>query len=1419
MVQLLKNNRSLSVLWIGLCCFFLNANAQISYKQILDQYNFSGITINDGLPHNYINDIYKDHQGFLWLSTHNGLSRYDGYAFLNYNIASSNVRLRSNFVNQVCEDRFHRLWVASEAGLDLLDLEYNRLDTVNYSLFKSEDLSKEPVYFVKKDDHDVIWLATQRNLYSLTFDENGDVIRCAALTSRYERHSASITALELINGEVWIGYGQSVLKVKTDVDSQLRVEPAVSNTMFDEQTRINCFSAYAGAIWIGTNQGLWRYDPQTRSSKRYLSEGGKPETLSHDHITDFAITKNQELIIATRKGLNFYDPSFDGFVRLGYIGNTSERTISSNFINCLYSDGSVVWIGTELSGLDKMATRRLKARIYTNSGDDAGSLSDNPVNSIYEDSQGNLWVGNVEKGLHLKPRGSDSFVHFINQKGNPGSLSQNSVTSIIEDNRRQLWIATWGGGLNRISLASLPHPVFIRYEAGEETFKSNFVGSLCYDRMNEGIWIGTTGGLSFFDLSKNTFVKVSLSTDNLSNNSMVGMLIDNEQRLWIGMHHGLLIIDLYSFARNRKDIRYRYLEYKLDQPQTKLIEKISCIYQTSDGQIWLGSNGFGIYHLEDDRTFPYSFVNLTTQDGLCDNTVFGIGEDEKGRLWFGTNNGLSYYSREANEFVNYSRKDGLLFDQFYRNAYCKAKDGTLYWGGINGMFGLTGTNDSLAEANNKVLFTRLMVLGSSIEPGENQVLRKNITSARTVRLHERDKSFSISFSALDYENIGNLKYYYRLVDFDDQWIECVPLQPHASYTNLKSGKYIFQVKTQNPLNGQDSPVSELTIFVKPYFYKTWWFVLFVLFVVFAWIFYWYHLRISIYKSQELELREKVKERTLELEEKMTVLARQNTLLTQQKKQLVELSKRIQEITADKITFFTNITHEFRTPITLIMGPIERAMKLSREPEVKTQLELAEKNSRSLLALVNQLLDFRKVDSEKITLVKEKCHLPNFIRDVILPFKAFAQERQIDVDCLIHLPYTYYRIDGEWMRKVLVNLLSNAIKFTPDGGCVRLYLYGYEEKDRQNKLYIAVTDSGVGILEEDLQKIFDRFYQSRRLMKFPVYGQSGTGIGLYLCKKIIQEHGGKIYARNNRKKGASVRIKIPVEACGMESALLPPVVQNEWQKHPSPEKPEKEDMNQKDVLPKKTILVVEDHADMRTYIASILRSEYIVLEAENGEIAFAMLKKERVDFVVSDLMMPGVDGLELSKRIKEDLSISHIPVLILTAKISDKARIESFRIGVDEYLQKPFDEELLLVRIRNIFNGRESAKQQFSIQLNPNTLNMEENSKDNRFMKLVMKIVENSYSDPEFDVNTFASEIGMSKTLLNQKLQNLAGLSTARFIRDYRLKKSYQLIQENKILRNKNISEIAYEVGFNDPKYFSRCYHKKFGILPYASLDQ
>lgn len=1412
-VKFRNSIRKTILLWISIWGVITLSAAQVSFKSIVDHYNFSAITIKDGLPHNYIDNIYKDSQGFLWLCTHNGLSRFDGINFVHYNISTEGMKLRSNFVNKVCEDQFHRLWIASEAGLDRLNLKTGRLEPVDYSVFQSEDLSKIPVLFLLKGKNGSLWIATQTNLYHIELGQDGKIKKCTFLFSTYDKHSAPITALGQVGNELWVGYDRNVYKVEKTAKNKLSLRPIFDKTIFDAQSRIHCFCVYNKEIWIGTNRGLYRYNQESHRYQHYTHNYEKAYSLTESYITGLVVTANNELVISSLKGINFYNPGDDNFVQMESAGQASGNVINFNLMNCLYADGAVLWIGTELNGLIKMVRRNLDIELLTYGLNQAENRTMNPISCIFEDTKGNLWISNTGKGLGVKARGSDSFTQIRQDFKNPSSLSHNSVNDIKQDDRNQLWFATWGGGLNCLKMDCLLSPAFTHYNVANSSLRSDFIGSLCFDSLNSGMWIGTAEGLSFFDLQKQTFTNLALPTDRLPNNSLVGMLIDRKQRLWVGTHHGLIVLDLYSFARNRKDIRYHYFEYKLDNPGSKLIEKISCIWEAADGSIWLGSNGYGLYRISSDKISSDNFKNMTVKDGLPDNTIYGIVEDGRHHLWISTNKGLSCLDVRSGHFANYYEQDGLPSDQFYWNSCYKSREGMIYFGGLNGAIRLKGVNP-IARRHPRIVFTQLTVQNNVIQQGENNYLSQSISWAKEVHLHERDKSFSLEFTALDFENPEKYKYFYRLKGFDDKWIECDPKHHYASYTNLKAGRYGLQVKVQSLINAKDTQMAELVICVAPFFYKTWWFYMLVFLVIVLLLYSYFQWRVSIYKQQKTILTEKVKERTLALEEKMEALSNQNNLLVEQKEQLIELSQKIQEITADKISFFTNITHEFRTPITLILGPISRALKLSQNPSVIEQLRIVERNSKSLLGLVNQLLDFRKVESGHISVVRKKHNLHAFIVENIALFQSFSRERNIEIRCCIRLKQGFYCYDEGWIQKVLVNLLSNALKFTPDGGKISLYACSLPDARQGEKLYLAVSDTGTGIHPDDLERIFNRFFQSANVVQHPMAGQSGTGIGLYLCKRIVEEHGGRIFALNNKTSGSSVRIVMPVseedseEACHSEttSDYAFPVLQSS-----DNEFPVGEFINSNTT--KKTILLVDDNRDMRTYIRSVLSVEYHVLEADGGEGALKKLNQHNVDFIITDLMMPGMDGLELSKRVKENINISHIPILILTAKISDDVKMESFRIGVDEYMQKPLNEELLLVRIHNIFRIRQNNQQKFAMQMDPALLNIDEESNDNKFLNRAMQVLEKEYKDANFDVNAFSESMNMSKTLLNQKLQNIVGQSTGKFIGDYRLKKARDLILINKLRKNMNISEIAFEIGFSDPKYFSRCFQKKYGMLP------
>lgn len=545
-----------------------------------------------------------------------------------------------------------------------------------------------------------------------------------------------------------------------------------------------------------------------------------------------------------------------------------------------------------------------------------------------------------------------------------------------------------------------------------------------------------------------------------------------------------------------------------------------------------------------------------------------------------------------------------------------------------------------------------------------------------------------------------------------------------------------------------------------------------------------------YRQQRAELEQKVEERTQEL--------------AVQNKQLEVMAEQVKEATEEKITFFTNITHEFRTPVTLIHGPIEHALKVVEDEEVKAQLQIAERNSGYLLSLVNELMDFRKLDMNKVILDRKACNFVDFVSELLLPFKVFARERGIEICLYTHIDHPCVMIDVAYMRKALVNLVANAIKFTPDNGRIDVFVAAIPKGGEKGpRLYINVCDTGYGIVEADMDKIFDRFFQSKTGDKHPIFGQSGTGIGLFLCKRIIELHGGVIFARNNQGRGASFRILLPLLQAEYEisSTNVDTVIGSQTTQ---------EDLVGEDTH-KETILVVEDNQDMRAYVCSLLSKDYRFLEAENGEEALRIVQKHSVDLIVSDLMMPVMDGMELSRRIKDNLLTSHIPFLMLTAISSDVQEKKSFEIGVDEYICKPFDEEVFLLRIRNILNLRNSYKKKFSASGNVSELHIKEESRDQQFVNKAIELMGKNYADSEYNLECFVRDMGYSKTLVNSKMHALVGQPIGQFMKNYRLNVARRMIQEGK--GDINVSEVAYAVGFNDPKYFTKCFKEFFGYLP------
>lgn len=1376
----MKSTLCIIVLHFLLLPAVVNAQELFNYRN-----NINHITMGNGLLSDFIDHVYKDSRGFLWVATSGGgLSRYDGYRFVHYNINTSETRLSSNFIVCCCEDAFGRLWITSEEGIDLLDLSTDRIVTLHDTAGEIHPIFRQPAANILKDSQDNIWVYSNNVVKKITFDQKGNIAKEYAFSSA--RTTFPTIAMNDLDGDgnIWVGMGNKIYKLHT---AENEIYPVSVSPLLELPGYARVFCAKENEIWIGTEVGLVRYYRNGEVIKKYWSDNS-PTSLTQNYITDIVVNSEKQLLVSTLKGLNIYNPATDDFEQVVLDSENPAKSLSSNFINCMMVNGDITWIGTESGGLNKITPKDLSVRSYRHSKYNPGSLSPNPVNAIYEDENETLWVGTIEGGLNRKDKESEEFIHYTTENS---GLVHNSVTAITKDNRQQLWIGTWGSGVTVFDSghSDLPAKKYI------SNFPTYFIGALCYDSINDLMWLGTDWGIYYYDYKTDQLYSPFEETDIAQKiHRSRSAVIDSCGQLWVGCSWGLFIFDLNTPKEGK--FSYKHLRYKLDDPDSRLGERISSIKIDSNNVLWLGSDGNGLFkHIPKEDGSVGTFINYNTSHGLISNTVYGILEDQDKQLWLSTNNGLSCFNPVVDNFRNYNKNEGLDESQFYWNAYSQSKSGLLYFGGINGLIAVNPTKRNARHLNSKVTLTRLHVMNETIRPDETYI-DTDISVAKKIRLHEKDKGFSLEFAALNFDSPATATYSYRLLGFDDKWIQVPANHRFAGFTNLPAGEYIFQVKYSADSVNADSPVTEVQILVAPFFYKTKWFIALMLILTISITVYIYFRRIYTLEKQKQLLHQTVEERTQELK--------------QQNELLIQMSNQVQELTTDKISFFTNITHEFRTPITLIIGPIERALKLSVNPKVIEQLNFVERNSKYLLSLVNQLMDFRKIESGKMEIVKMKGDFIKFVSTVLTPFEAFASERNITLRLFTRISCPDFVFAQDAMQKVITNLISNALKFTPDGGTVSLYVATLKENSgscENEKLYIAVRDTGIGILEGDLSKIFDRFYQSKADMKYSVYGQSGTGIGLYLCQKIIRQMEGTIYAVNNKVRGSSFRVLLPLEYNGIEPIRGEIAV-----------KEEKESSS--DFVPGKlTILVVEDNKDMRSFIRSILTDYYNVLEAGNGQEALSLLAQNNVDFIISDLMMPIMDGLELSRRVKENFTISHIPILMLTAKTSPEARIESYKTGVDSYLSKPFSEELLLSRINNIFEIRKRYHNLFvNNNMDVTELHMEEESRDRKFINKAIEVLQANYKNSSYHINDFAKDIGVSKNLLNDKLQTLTGQSTKSFLRNYRLNIARELIERNKTTRNLNISEIAYEVGFNDPKYFSRCFSKRFNMLPSSIME-
>lgn len=1371
------------LLLLTLCIILFGGNTLRleAKKYFFSNYNFCHITEEAGLPNNSVTAVMKDSFGYIWVATQDGLARYDGYRFLSYGVKEPLYRLKGNYVYTLCEDRQKRLWVGSDAGLDLIDLQTG-LSLPASDLGAVSELSSLFNSFVRsvvQTTDGNIWVVTDKMLWCLELDSSGVVTAFYRMQAEADE---SVSAIAEIEGGLCAGVGNCIYRIVKEGGNKLRKQQLSDAIVpFSDDWRISCLQADGDFLWIGSNRGLFRYYRQTKTMKRYRYSSHREGMLSQAYITDMKLTSDGSLVVSTFNGLNVYDRESDTFSFIRRVENSEERGLNSNIIVCLFTDGQDIWAGTQDGGVNLLyLSRRLEV---SRLGDIPWKLSPGrtpQISAVTEDKKGNLWIGTIEGGLYRMNPQTESVQHYAFTPNSSTSIISNNVNGILIDSDNHLWAYTWGAGISELDL-NKSQPVFRQHSNGEVPgLEDDFIMSAVEDPVNKGIWFGATHGLIFYDKSQERFSRINLDVDVNEFESVGSLCVDRKNRLWFGTSEGLFIIDLFSFARSRRHLNYVYLRYKLDDKKSTQVERINSVFQDSRGVIWLGGKGTGLYRVIADDMNRFQFKHYGPAEGFDEKTVYGVTEDELGNIWIATENGLSRLLVNSGTFIAYGKSDGLLdkgydanalyFSQQYNRLYC-GKDHGLYQVQLRKPAGLMGSHG-------------VKVSSVRINEGSWMCAEKKSLSG----LEEGDQ-LELALTSQGYGYGSSVRIRYKSEEAE-KWTELLSENPVITFPSLASGAYKLEIQSMDGEGKWSERILQLDIQVRPYFYKSWWFLLLLLMSVVCLSILFYRYKVRRLRHRQVLLEQLVAQRTHELEV--------------QNHSLEVMAHHVEDMAEEKIRFFTHLTHEFRTPVTLIHGPIQQALALTSDKEVKEQLHIAERNVQDLLSLVNELMDFRKLDTEKVKLNIRPFDLISMIDDLLLPFISFVKHRHITLQACYHLKGLSVNADPTYLHRVLTNLLANAVKFTPDGGHIRLYAARLVDNKGKVQLYLSVSDTGCGIPEKDLPQIFDSFFQAQNKVTYPVFGQTGTGIGLNVCKRIVALHGGVISAKNNRAGGTSFRVLLPMKEMPTEELSAVNGMSEE----------DNSVVTEDNSLQKATLLVVDDNHDMRRYIRSLLKNEYKLLEAENGVEAMKIIEKHQVDLIVSDLLMPEMDGLELSKRVKENLATSHIPFLILTAVHSEENEKKCYSIGVDEYLCKPFDADIFKYRIRNILTLRRGYQERLSqpaVLSDISELGLIEESRDKIFMDRAMELMKLHYAEAEYGLDAFVRDMGYSKTLVNQKMQSLAGMPIGQFMKNFRLDMGRQLLEQGK--GDANVSEVAYAVGFNDPKYFTKCFKQRFGCLP------
>ena len=1379
----------------------------------LQPIHFNNLSTKDGLSNNKVVALLQDKTGFLWFGTEDGLNRFDGYEFKVFrNDPADSNSISSNNIWSLFEDDDGNIWIGTKSG------ELNRYDAkrdiFEHWKIESKNYKENSVNEIYRDKEGIIWIGTyQSGLYRLNFKTN-------ELTNwNYkpgDPHSLSNNFVTFIaedsDGYLWISTynGLNKFNPKSDDDSFLQFYSDSENTNSLSNNLIWSItkSKYdPELIWIGTANGLVSFNTKKQIFFRIpiTKENSLQFGNSFASVVEEKINNENILWLGT----------YGGLVRLNLENGESQRfvkreneptSIISNEINKLLKDRSgVIWMATE-NGLSNISPKGLKFNNLfdvQNNSEELKVLSKINVKSISQHPNGKLFFG-TSKGVYGYTNLGKQKI--IQKYKSTDGLNVWSMAAGLNDD---LWIGTYGQGLKQLNLKNgnlkewkIESPTF-------QTSAFDYLKSLRLDNNNDlwiGFWGGGLGRMNTKNGKYNIWIHDDANPNSISHNDVWAIHQDQNGRIWIGTNGGSLnLFDNKNGGEFQKLIEVKDQEKKLSSNSIySICESTKGKYSNNFEQtiLWIGTSS-GLNKLIINNTsellninsLDYEVFIYKTESGLADNSVKSILEDDNGNLWIGTNSGISFFDIQSDKFTNYTSSDGLIGNEFNSGSALSSENGLMYFGSIEGLNVFNPKQIKQSVFIPAVVLTDFQIFNQPVKVGNESPLKENINEAKEIILSYSQNVFSFQFSALDFNSPQSIQYAYIMDGFDADWIYSGNRR-FVTYTNLDPGRYTFKVKATNSDGVWSEDFKSILVIVNSPWWRTGWaYAIYVLLII-----------VGIFAARKIErnrssLRNELKMREFE-------------------------AKKQRELENMKARFFANLSHEFRTPLTLIRGPIEELINKKAGDNQEEYYHLIQRNSEKLQELIDQLLELTQLENASIPLKAKQENLASLLRGLLYSFESLAKQKNIRLSFDSQNEKLLCWVDRDKLEKIINNLLSNAFKFTPSNGMISVNVI-HTNNDGEEFAEVIISDTGIGIPEEKLERIFDRFFQvddsSRK-------HYSGSGIGLALVKELVDLHKWEISVDSELGKGTEFNLKIPLRDSYFnenEKAIgeITDVSEDETYKQEKVSQEhtdlleieiEQEIIEKKKILgDKPSILIVEDSEDVRSYLNGLLKKDYRIYEAVDGEDGVKKTSELIPDLIISDVMMPSMDGMEFCKKVKTDWQTSHIPVILLTAKASPESKIEGLETGADDYLTKPFSSTELSVRIKNLLEQRKKLRERFSKEIKVEPASIAVTSLDNEFLQKAFDVAEKNLANTEFNSEAFAKEMFVSRSQLHRKLLAITSQAPGEFLRTFRLKRAATFILEKRL----SITQVAFEVGFSSPSHFTKAFRQQFNCLPTEFIEK